>query len=129
MLIEVGERCLPLAQDAERDRGPARRDRRAAVPLDLRGEALVEPRRKRRVHSDDLVDERMGQLMPHDREVLVVRHVLEIDDDRALARQRDTAVRRGKESGVRAPDAEDRLEPEREACAAGECVHRGPARE
>src|SRR5439155_22636727 len=129
LLIEVGERGLPLAQDAERDRATAGTGRRAPVALHQRGQSLIEPRRERRVHTDDLVNERVSELVTDDSEVLVTRNVLQVDHDRALARQRDPAVRRCEKAGIRSADAKDLLQSEGEAIARRERVDRGTARE
>src|SRR5205823_681792 len=71
----------------------------------------------------------MGELVPHDREVLVVRNVLKVEDDRTLTRQRDPAVRHRQQAGVRAAHPEDLLQPEGEAGARGERVDRWSAGE
>jgi len=53
--------------------------------------------------------ERVRELVPDDRVVLVVRHVLQVDHDRALPRKRDPAVRRSEEPGIGSAHAEDLL--------------------
>ena len=107
--LQAIERDLALGEHRHRDRGAATRDLGVIPPLLERREAFVEPRGHAGVGADDLMDQRMRQLVSHDREVALALHVLKVDDDRALSRKGDAAICRCEEAGIRRPDTEELL--------------------
>ena len=124
--------AVPAAtrQQRERDGGVSRRiviDTQR--PLLERGKPLVEPGRQHRIRPDDLVYERVRELVPDDREVAVGWDVLQVDGNGAIARKGDAPVRRGEQSGIGRPRAEQPLKPGREADPGREDVDRRTASE